>query len=314
MELMTKGYIIRRLDAGMLPDIERLHTIVYGSRPAPLHFQKKFATGYTGVEWVGYMAYHADGEPLAYYGVLPCFVRYKDTLVLAAQSADTMTNPRFRFKGLFVELSALTFERCRVLGILFIFGFPNQNSYHGAVNKLGWRMTHTMQRFSVPVKTLPLESAAGRLGWTKALYERYIDGIFGQYTLDLPGLDNAFEVEGFGGICRDERYLHYRTYSPSRVLRLGQAQAWVRLRGGLVIGDLQVGDADLGETMQLLRALAGWAGLSRISFIVSPDTAVHRLFAAEYAAEPSFPVLFQDLASPIPLDELRFSFSDIDIF
>lgn len=310
----TKEYTIKRIDASMLTNLEDLHTLVYGSRPAPRHFPKKYDTAYTGVSFVGFMAYHADGEPLAYYGVLPCLMEYKGGIVLAAQSADTMTNPKYRYKGLFVELSLITFELCKTLGIKFVFGFPNQNSYHGAVNKLGWKMTHTMERFYVPVDSLPLEGTASRFGWLKALYARYVDRVFGRYTLAQPGLGNAFAAEGFGGICRDERYLLYRTYSASRVIRIGSARVWMRVRGGLVIGDMQVNDADFESTIESLRDLARMAGLSGISFIVSAGTAIHGLFAAEYAPEPSFPVLFQDLGSPIPLEEIRFSYSDIDIF
>ena len=31
-----------------------------------------------------------------------------------------------------------------------IYGFPNQNSYHGAI-KLGWQMTEMMECFKIPV-------------------------------------------------------------------------------------------------------------------------------------------------------------------
>jgi hypothetical protein len=310
----TKEYSIKRLDASMLKDLEDLHTLVYGSRPGPQHFPRKYDTAYTGIGYVGFMAYHTDGEPLAYYGVLPCFMQYKGGIVLAAQSADTMTNPKYRYKGLFVELSLITFSLCRSLGIKFVFGFPNQNSYHGAVNKLGWKMTHTMERFYVPVESMPLEGAANRFSWLKPLYSRYVDRVLGQYTLAQPGLGNAFAGEGLGGICRDESYLLYRSYSPSRVIRIGAARVWIRVKGGLVIGDLQTEGADFAATIDNLRKLARRAGLAGISFIVSPGTAVHRQFAAAYTPEASFPVLFQDLGSPIPFEDIRFSYSDIDIF
>jgi hypothetical protein len=226
-----------------------------------------------------------------------------------------MTNPRHRLKGLFVELSEITFQLCRQQGIAFVFGFPNQNSYHGAVKRLGWQEMHTMDRFDIAVDTLfPLESVAGRFGWSKRLYDRYIGAVLNRYILAQPGLGNAFLQEGYGGVYRDERYLLYRTYSPSRVIQAGAAQVWIRSRGGLVIGDLRPGDAALGETMRVLNKLAARAGLSRISFIVSPGTAVHAWMASVYTPEPSFPVLVQDLGSPIPLGELRFSYSDIDIF
>ena len=315
MEIIAKEYTVKRLDASRLKDLVLLHTLVYGHAPADGHYAKKYTTAYTGVEYVGYIAYHPNGEPLAYYGVIPCFVQYKDRIVLAAQSVDTMTSPRHRLKGLFVELSGITFELCRQQGITFIFGFPNQNSYHGFVNRLGWQEIHTMERFDIPVDTLlPLESVAGRFDWSKGLYDRYVGAVLNRYTLAQPGLSNAFVQEGYGGVYRDERYLLYRTYSPSRVIQAGAAQVWIRSRGGMVIGDLRPGDASLRETFSVLSKLASRAGLSRISFIVSPGTAVHAWMASSYTPEPSFPVIVQDLGVSIPLGELRFSYSDIDIF
>ena len=315
MEIIAKEYTVKRLDVSRLKDLALLHTLVYGQAPASQHYTRKYATAYTGVEYLGYIAYHPNGEPLAYYGVIPCFIQYKDRIVLAAQSADTMTNPRHRQKGLFVELSMITFELCRREGIGFIFGFPNQNSYHGAVNRLGWQEMHTMERFDIPVDTLlSLESVAGRFGWSKRLYDRYIDTVLRKYTLAQPGLNNAFLREGYSGIYRDERYLLYRTYSASRVIQAGAAQVWMRSRGGLVIGDINPGDASLNDTMRILSRLASRTGLARISFIVSPGTGVHAWMAARYTPEPSFPVLVQDLGATIPISELRFSYSDIDIF
>jgi len=314
MENTNKEYSIERLDAGKLPDLEALHTLVYKTPPAKDHYPHKYNTSYTGVEYVGYIAYNTDRIPLAYYGVIPCLIRYQNKTLLSAQSGDTMTNPLYRYKGLFVELSTITFELCKASGIRLVFGFPNQNSYHGAVHKLGWKMTDTMERFSIPVKTLPVESLFNRFGWAKAGYRKYAKWVLNKYTLPHHGLSNQFLAEGYGGIYRDDLYLQYRTYSPTRVLAIGHALVWIRIRGGLGIGDFQVSELHFEEAMQALYKVARLLGLSQISFLVSPGTPIHALFSSKYNSEPSFPVLFQDFGSGIPLDKIKFSFSDIDIF
>ncbi len=259
------------------------------------------------------MAYSPDHIPIAYYGVIPCLIQYKDHLILSAQSGDTMTHPGFRLKGLFVELSAITFELCRTSGIKFIFGFPNQNSYHGAI-KLGWQMTDTMDRFSIPIASFPLQSLSDRFPWTRPLYAQYVKWILRKYSQASAGLPNALLSEGFGGIYRDDRYLQYKTYSPTRVLRIGEALAWVKIRGGLTLGDLHVGDQHFETTMQGLQKIARYLGVKNISFQASPGTRIHGLFAAKYEPIPSFPILFQDFGSGIPLQEIKFTFCDIDIF
>src|SRR6476469_514417 len=132
-------YVVRRLSSDTLKDVESIYEAVYQKKAVPDYFAVKYNTAYTGVEYVGYIAYNNKNLPIAYYGVIPCFLQVGNEKFLAAQSADTMTHPGFRFKGMFVELSNLTFELCKKLRIRLIFGFPNQNSYHGAVHKLGWQ-------------------------------------------------------------------------------------------------------------------------------------------------------------------------------
>ena len=133
--------------------MEKLHEAVYERKAPKNYFNIKYNSAYTGVEYLGYVAYNSDGLAVAYYGVVPCFLQCGHDKILAAQSADTMTHPKFRFKGMFVELSNITFDLCRSSGIRVIFGFPNQNSYHGAVHKLGWKMTDTMECFLIPINT-----------------------------------------------------------------------------------------------------------------------------------------------------------------
>jgi len=93
--------------------------------------------------------------PVAYYGVMPCFIQYKGEIILSAQSGDTMTHPQYRHKGLFVELSKITFQLCRAAGVKTHFGFPPE-FLSAMVNILGWKMTENMERFIIPVMRLPL--------------------------------------------------------------------------------------------------------------------------------------------------------------
>src|SRR4030095_14944328 len=148
-------YTINRLDKSSLKDLELLYKNVYGNAAEKDHFLKKYNTGFTGTEYIGYIAYNSLNIPVAYYGVLPCFIQINGKIILSGQSGDTMTHPNYRYQGLFVELANATFNLCKESGILLVFGFPNQNAYHGLVHKLDWRMTETMVRFNIPLTTLP---------------------------------------------------------------------------------------------------------------------------------------------------------------
>ena len=131
--MSNSTYPMQRLSVTNLGDVAKLHTAVYGKKPS-FNFFLKYDTAFTGTSYIGYLAYD-KGTPIAYYGVIPCFMRIKGKVILAAQSADTMTHPQYRKQGLFAQLAKLTYELCEKEGIRLFFGFPNQNSLPGFIKR-----------------------------------------------------------------------------------------------------------------------------------------------------------------------------------
>jgi hypothetical protein len=208
----------------------------------------------------------------------------------------------------------MTFELCRMEGIRLVFGFPNQNSYHGAIHKLGWKQTETMECFVIPVRALPLAAAAKRVRWLQKAYAGWCRRIFGRPNLPGRRMPNSVIEDGFNGVMRSDRYMAYKTYSDNRVIRIGNAVAWLKAGTDLVVGDLVMAEADPDATFSALRRKAALAGIRRIIFHSSPGTRLHRLLAARYAGGPSFPVLFQHLDPHLSPETIKFTFADIDIF
>jgi hypothetical protein len=311
----TREYFITRAGSDNLDDIARLHAIVYGTQPDYDLFRKKYDTAYTGVEFVGFIAYSKDRIPVAYYGVIPCFLTYAGRRLLVAQSADTMTHPQYRYKGMFVELSNMTFDLCRELGINLVFGFPNQNSYHGAVNKLGWQINGNMSFFSIPVKALPLHAAASKFSIAGFIYRAYSKLVLTAFKTPQKGIASSVIAEGFAGIERTEQYLSYKTYHASAVIKLGSARIWLTHSFHLMVGDMQgIDETNFHDTVRQLKRLAFMLGLRRLHFHVSAGTKLHKLLADAYPSIPSYPVLVQDFGIDLPLEKIRFTYADIDIF
>ena len=308
----VKAYSVVRISEKNLKDLAILHSVVYGSVPEG-YYQKKYNTAYTGVEHVGFIAYNNE-VPIAYYGVIPCFIDFEGKSMLAAQSADTMTHPKYRLKGMFMELSNKTFELCRELGIQLVFGFPNQNSYHGAL-RLGWKETEKMDCFMIPVNTLPLKSISKRNFLLDKIYGRYSQAFLRKYTTKLNGLPNSVLQDGFAGVTRNFEYFKYKTYSNTKVIAVGDANLWINLNNTFNIGDMQgVREDNFKQVMKTVQGIARNLGLRQIHFHSSPGTSLHKLFSGSYRVSPSFPVLFQDFNSSIALEKVKFSFADIDIF
>jgi hypothetical protein len=309
-----KEYTIARLSNDNLAHLEQLYEAVYGRKMRPGFYKEKYDTAYTGITCIGYIAYSLQYEPVAYYGVIPCFIEYAGRNILAAQSADTMTHPGHRYKGMFAELSRLTFALCREAGLRLIFGFPNQQSYPGAI-RMGWKETERMSLFDVRVFTLPLASLSLRWPFIKAWYGRYQRSIIARYALPLAGVRNTVLTGDAAGVQRSGAYLAYKKYNVTQVLQIGQAKIWVKLGPILFIGDMeQVDENNFDSVMDTLKGICRRLGIRQLAFHISPDTALHRLWSARYEAIPSYPVLFQDFDAALPLEKIKFTFADIDIF
>jgi Acetyltransferase (GNAT) domain len=310
----TKDYTIARLHKNNLKDLVQLHSEVYAVPPQNDYFLKKYHTAYTGVENVGFIAYNKDNLPIAYYGVLPCFIQSGNEIILAAQSADTMTHPAYRYKGMFVELSNITFDLCRSIGINLIFGFPNQNSYHGAINKLGWKMTGAMDCFIIPVNSWPLQSISKKFR-LQNLYGKYHKFILKDKLTSQQGIESSVLSDGFAGVCRNTDYINYKAYSPTKVLKIGDSKIWISTKYALVIGDMEsVDESNFDAVISQLSTLAKKLGISQMQFHSNAGTSLHALFASRYKPSPSFPTLFQDFGSVIQPEKIKFTFADIDIF
>ncbi|WP_428330840.1 GNAT family N-acetyltransferase [Mucilaginibacter sp.] len=309
-----KDYTIERLSAHSLPDMECLYTAVYNKTPVNGFFAQKYNTAFTGVEYTGFIAYNTDQTPIAFYGVIPCFIDLGDRIILSAQSADTMTHPDYRNQGLFVELALHTYQLCRECGIELIFGFPNQNSLPGFVNKLGWKKTEHLDLFIIPTGTFSWGRFFRKFSLTKRLFENYQHLILKPYLLPQNGMENAVLKDGFAGVYRDHHYLQYKTYTKTQLIRIGQSILWIKISHTLLIGDLSVIPADFYILMDQLIKLARKLGLKEIHFHTSSGTTLHNLFAGRFNPIPSFPVIFKNLAGDTVTGNIKFTAADIDTF
>lgn len=300
-------YSVAMLSKDNLNDLDLLYREVYHAARPTGYFVKKYDTPYTGVEYVGFIAYDKKNRPVGYYGVIPCFIQSGAEILLAAQSADTMTHPEHRYKGLFVHLSLLTFDLCRQLGIRLIFGFPNQNSYPAMIKHLGWIETEKMSRFAIPTATI--------WNWLSLKFsKKHHDSSLNKLVLRDPEMKNSAIEEGYTGVYRDKAYMHYKTYTNTYVINMNSATAWIKIGDELTIGDIILKENNRNLFFEEIKALAKKLKLTKISFHVSGECSLYELFACNYKPIQSFPVLFKDFGSGLQLNKIKFTFADIDIF
>ena len=97
------------------------------------------------------LAISREGQFAAQYVLLPKYLRIGDRNVVCTLSQDTVTDEKFRGKGLFTSLAEELYREVQRDGVLFTYGFPNKNSAYGFFNKLKWREIKPLNIMVKPV-------------------------------------------------------------------------------------------------------------------------------------------------------------------
>lgn len=125
-----------RDDAGAL---DELFVRVFGQDRGPEHHRWKFEENPAGDPVIA-VAVHGEAI-VGQYALWPVHLRLGRDVVLGAQSLDTMTHPDYRGQGMFTKLAIEAMRLARNRGVEVLYGFPNDQSYPGFVNRLNWDHT-----------------------------------------------------------------------------------------------------------------------------------------------------------------------------
>ena len=312
------GYTFVRLDATNMKIMRRLFDDAPNIELNQDQITKKYDTTMFGHDVVGYIALAPDQSPAGFYGVFPITMRYKDKTYLAAQSGDTFTHANHRGKGLFVRLAKATYQTCKEEGIRFVYGFPNEKSHHGLVNRLEWKDIGRMQVYSIAVKSLPLVRLAyGKLRFFFRPVYRWII----RYQLKKRKVgDTVFQSSCHSNetvvVEHGPDLFKYKQYSDNHVARFGQIRGWISIVGHrLFVGDLESGnDQQIIDAIEDLKRFAFWIGANEIYLRCSPGCSMDRALSTRYTAQKGGAICYLDLGSDLPLDQLRFVLADSDTF
>ena len=303
-------YTIERLSVDNIIHLQALYRSCYSKKMSIEVLKGKYNTKIFGPEWIGYLALTSDNKPAAFYGVLPCRFRIRDETFLAAQSADTMTHPSHRKKGLFTQLAKMTYELARHEGIQFIFGFPNQNSYGGFV-RLEWRfLVRPMQLFVLNGSKIPWANLFLKIPGLGNFYEKMMKIRFGSLV------ENG-DFSGKHGVIRDQIFFKYKSqYSKTFVKKSSDIFAWMKNDGSLKIGFITFQDTTSPESLKhFLRLSAKRLGCHSIILMTSWNSQLYKLLTKITSPMDGLPIGFYNLMNrDINFDDVIFEYCDIDIF
>jgi hypothetical protein len=306
--------IIKELDADTLTDLIPLYRRVFGKRTDRAYLEAKYDTGYLGTPFFGHLAYDPAGRPIAFHGAVPFRLEMDGQAFIGAQYGDAMTVREAAGRGLFTRLGRLTDERLLDFGIRFIYGFPNQNSEYGYLNKLDWQGVHRMRCYTIPVATVPLEKLSRTVSAGPA-YQLRIRERLAAHIRPEPEL--ASSVAGPGVICsrRDRDFFTYKSFTNNFVIEVAGVGMWIKPEGGLLIGDMALRpEAEILAAVAELKRLARSHGITKITFQASPGTELEAIFARHFDGFDSWVLGGKSFDPRFPIAALRCTYGDLDTF
>ncbi len=311
----TPQYTFKRIEPSLYNDLRYISRSAFGFDPGTEYYQLKNQTSAFGEPFLGYIAYSHEGEPAAFYGVYAHPVVYRGKTYVSAQSGDTMTHRSHTGKGLFTRLAKLTYALAKEHGVLFIYGFPNKNSYPGFVNKLSWVCPANLLEYSQKVMTLPLAKIARKFSIFLPVYKAYVNLVLSFYKTDRSLSVNSVMSDDLAGLSRSDQFVHYKSSSGCKMVCVDDAVVWIKVDTYLQIGDMEkhVGD-NFYRFNRKLRRLAFLLGTDKIIFLVTPGTLWDKILPEFFKVKESLAYGYLDLSGNFPLEKLRFTGADSDTF
>ncbi len=309
-------YVFERLDESRYKDLQFLYKYAFSEITTIDFLRKKYNTSFTGIKNIGFIAYHSiTKEPAAYYGVFPLMVQYNKQNYLAAQSGDTMTHPNHRGKGLFIELAKKTYELAKNSGVEFVFGFPNQNSYPGFVNKLNWKHYSNVNHYKIIASSIPLDKVVKKfptLGFINNIVWPKPKAIESNKQLANSLISQSNE---YGCVIHNDDYYKYKTYYPSYVIEIEGIKCWVKVDGRLWVGDIQFCEEDkFNKVIRTLISFAKSKFCSSVQFSFFENSLYDNWIKKNHKIQSSIAVGCLDLSGKVDPINFAYQAADFDTF
>lgn len=274
---MDSEYVFEAFDESHYSKFNKLYENAFGKKMPITEFKKRFDTQALGFKFVGYLALLRNtGEAVSFYGVFPLKIRIGESDFAAAISGDTMTHKNHRRKGLFRGLAGMTYQKCRELGFVMIYGFPNQQSYHGFVHSLDWKHVNDLIEWNLSFrfKISPLHKFLKRANYLFPLFNSYAHRVLKKYMVsDINSFDNS-NGDKYGIVSRNDHYIHYKQSKERIFIKIESVIVWIRLSDVLWIGDF----SDLGQVNKIvvskLKHIAKLLGYNTIRYAINKEIAI----------------------------------------
>ena len=310
------NYEIKKLTPATVKDLIPLYKETFGKDITEAALQQKLNTAFTGLSHVGFTAYDEHGNAAAFYGVFPCFVTYDGNTFLVAQSGDTMTHPRHQGKGLFTLLAKETYQYCKENGVHLVFGFPNENSYPGFVNKLGWEHFDDIEAFAVRVRTISFYRLNQWFSYSEDAHQKRGHAVLSKLKKGKPFPSSCAQYD-VPVVDHSEEFFKYKTYAQNYLVEVAGVNCWLKFdKDFLVIGDMEMADEhQWNRAIVELKKTAARMLIPHLRFQGSTNTPLAYYFKKiGQKLEVTHAIGGINFSNTIPLEKMKFTAADNDTF
>lgn len=255
----------KQFSPSLLNDLHYLFR-VSGKKTTFNQIQKKYNTKKFGAQYIGFLAYDSsNNSPVGFYGVLPIEALHFGEKIIIAQSADTITHPKYRKQGIFKILAEKTYSLCQKKSIDFLFGIPNYNSFHGFIKHLGWEDRGRFIKFTRSIKTIPINALVNKVKLLQPLYFIYVRLVVrlmykNEKVLDAESISQDFYIP------QNQKYAEYKSNDSHFKIKIGQLKLLLSFKGYLKIGLYEAPDNSFSLNITRLQILAFLTGSHKIVF------------------------------------------------
>ena len=315
MELI-EDYNAERISQENLVDFINIHRDAFKSKISIDFQKKKFNTiPIAGVEYIGYMVYHLDETPVAYYGVFPLYGLIDKKKVLISQSGDTMTKPNHAGRGLFPLTAKLTYNLCIENHIKGVFGFPSPPSFPSFKKRLDWTFVNNLKKYNFFVPTIPLAFISQKsrvlqnihLSWVKLILVFYKKADF---------FEGSVTGNGQNGVYRDEAFWKYKmNFKNNFACKIGETSIVFKANGMFRVGDVNIDNkSDIKPILRKLKWLSFLTFHPFVMFCVSPGSVLDIKLNGIKKSTEGLPIGYLNFDKETDLSSLKFTYFDFDTF
>lgn len=214
---MTITLSVRAFDADIRAAYQRLFPDSETKGSATLDW--RFANNPHGRAFFALAMSH--GKIVGMIGLIPTIFLIEGREMLGLQAVDTIVDPAFRGKALFVRMGQAIYENTDVHNADFVWGFPNDQAARGWFGRLGWKHMGMVPFLMKPLRSgyvlRRISGALGRIDLPLALPGRKLPSpntrVIDEVGPEADGLLHAFHREAGATLRHDAAYLNWRLFA-----------------------------------------------------------------------------------------------------